>query len=158
MQYIKKSGIVEQMEHDQNKKAKKSKRRGRAVVLFLMLGLIILWVFNPFDSSPQNPQIPEETADSQANGGTPAKTKQDILVQEVLPITTLENEPLPITLVSTEEFALLDKAGKPVTIPAGSIIIVESRDPVGTLITRINGDAFVGNENRLSGKAKVKTD
>jgi hypothetical protein len=139
-------------------KAKRAKR-GRGPLVVCGLVLIILWVFNPFRSSPQSSKTQEdETAQPQVKSEATASSKQDETAETPLPITTLENVVLPIKLVSTEEFSLLNKSGEQNTIPTGSIITVESRGASGTLTTRINGEIFVGNEQRLSGKTKVKAD
>ena len=145
-------------------KAKRAKR-GRGPVVVCGLVLIVLWVFNPFRPSLQSSKTqkdetlrPQVKSEATSPPKQDEQDKQDETTEKPLLIATLENVALPIKLVSTEEFLLLNKAGKQTTISTGSIITVENRGASGTLTTRINGETFVGNEQRLAGKAKVKAD
>ena len=61
---------------------------------------------------------------------------------------------LPKTVVLSEKVQLLNAAGKEVTIPEYSSIKIITRSPHGTLTMEIDGNIFVGNEERLAGKFK----
>ncbi len=63
---------------------------------------------------------------------------------------------LPVTLVSTEAFSLLNIEGKETIIPAGTVIKVLKRGKKGSLTTEIKKGVFVGNESRLAGKVVLR--
>ncbi|MEI6654158.1 MAG: hypothetical protein WCP45_05265 [Verrucomicrobiota bacterium] len=69
-------------------------------------------------------------------------------------LTNLEGVSLPLSVISTDEFTLLNEAGKETDIPIGTIIKISERGAKGSLTTEIKGKLFVGNELRLLGKVK----
>lgn len=69
-------------------------------------------------------------------------------------LKTLESVSLPCTVIVTEEFSLMNSAGKETSIPVGTSIRVLSRKKLGSLETQIKGATYVGNESRLAGKVK----
>ena len=74
--------------------------------------------------------------------------------QNPLILKTLESVSLPCTVIVTEEFSLMNSAGKETSIPVGTSIRVLSRKKLGSLETQIKGATYVGNESRLAGKVK----
>jgi hypothetical protein len=72
-------------------------------------------------------------------------------------IESFEGIALPQDVVVTEKFSLLDSVGKETEIPVGRIIKVIDRKKAGTLVTEINGAAFVGSESRMAGKVKLRS-
>lgn len=71
-------------------------------------------------------------------------------------LKSLENVPLPAILIVSQPVGILDATGKEVMIPLDTVIKVSKRSGSGTLTMEINGDLFVGNENRLSGKVRLR--
>jgi hypothetical protein len=69
-------------------------------------------------------------------------------------VTTIENLPLPLKVVTSESISLLNEAGKETEVAANTTILILSRGKLGSLAMKINGKDFVGNESRLANKAK----
>ena len=69
-------------------------------------------------------------------------------------LKSLEGLDFPLPLVVVKPFELLNKLGKETTIAADTVITVVKRTEKGTLTMEINGETFVGNESRLSGKVE----
>lgn len=70
-------------------------------------------------------------------------------------ISTFENNSLPLILITTDVFSLLDKSGKETVIPIGTKITIVKRRPQGTLEIYIDADLYVGNESRILGKYRI---
>lgn len=70
-------------------------------------------------------------------------------------VLTFENASLPLILITTGEFSLLDKSGKETVIPIGTKITIVNRRPQGTLEIYIDADLYVGNESRILGKYRI---
>jgi len=85
----------------------------------------------------------------------PIPTDQAIIQKSEF-LTTFEGVNLPVTVITTEAFDLLNQEGKETAIPVGSIVSVEKRGEKGALTTHIKGALFVGSELRLSGKVKPR--
>ena len=141
-----------------------------AVIAIGMLALAVLRVIvsrehgEPHTTSSQTPATPHEL---NANP-PPAPPSQTETAPLPMPAPQTSTEPatavpatlefvvLPVTLVSTEAFSLLDIEGKETVIPAGSVIKVLKRGKMGSLTTEINKGTFVGNESRLAGKVNLR--
>jgi len=71
-------------------------------------------------------------------------------------LTTLDGVTLPIDVISTERFELLNEVGKETAIPIGSTIHIETRAAKGSLTMHIKGAVYVGNELRIFGKVRLR--
>jgi len=106
----------------------------------------------PDKGTPPKPQ-PEATA-SPDHKSAPQPEQPTIAKAEL--VTTLNGVRLPVIVVTTEQFDLLNELGKETPIPAGSIIKIEKRGEKGSLTMKIKGALFVGNELRLFGKVRLR--
>ena len=71
-------------------------------------------------------------------------------------LTSLDGVALPIYVITTARFDLLNEVGKETPIPPGSTIHIEKRGAKGSLTMHIKGSMFVGNEMRVLGKVKLR--
>lgn len=86
----------------------------------------------------------------------PEKKPITPLPEESRILSTLEGVGFPITVLSTDQFELLNETGMETPIPVGSVIKIEKRGVKGSLTMQIKGAMFVGNELRLLGKVKLR--
>lgn len=70
-------------------------------------------------------------------------------------VQNLTSTPLPVTIETVEGISLLNKTGKETAIPPGVLLTIKERKASGTLALDIDGEFYVGNENRLFGKVKI---
>lgn len=71
-------------------------------------------------------------------------------------LSSLDGLALPIDVISTERFDLLNEVGKETAIPAGATIHIEKRGTKGSLTMHIKGTLYVGNELRLLRKVRLR--
>jgi len=120
------------------------------VVLVLAIGVLVkLGQDSHSDSTDKKPTSKAQESHKQVPLEQPTLPKSDL-------VTTFENINLPVAVITTKEFDLLNEVGKETTIPVGSVIMVEKRGDKGALTMHVKGALFVGNELRLSGKVKLR--
>jgi hypothetical protein len=134
-----------------------------AVLLIVAVAVISFVAFlipDNKDNPSINPETPAPKADSPTTAERPETPKlapnSDSPMPPVDPaiVSSLESTPLPVMVITTEIISLLNETGKETQIPAQTTIRVLERANLGSLEMEIGGKTFVGNESRLTGKAR----
>lgn len=107
-------------------------------------------------SPPPQPEAPieAETARPEISTTEVPAVEPEIKPEAAHQALVLTETELPVLVVTTEPFTLLNNTGKETSIPIGTKIAITNRSKGGTLTTKIGGSLFVGNESRLLGKIK----
>lgn len=151
---------------------KRPGRLGGFVRLILFLGvlalLFVVWkrFLKPEISDALDATVPKtEVAGSDVSNQsvereTSPQDRPDLVseqtpepVDEALDLASIQ---YPALVVTTQDFALLNKEGKETPIEIGTTIKIVERSELGTLKMEIGGELFVGNESRIIGKIKLK--
>ena len=164
-------------------KRRPKKRNGCLIFVLLILGVIMWGIKNSGDSAHMGNQINKEQSNEaesskhaeakeslekmlaqiklneelkkQAQPSPPTvKIPEQISIPEPQGLASLEKMELPLSVVTIEPFSLLNKIAKETPILTGTVIKITNRSKTGTLTAEINGELFVGNEDRLLGKIK----
>ena len=141
----------------------KVKRKSGCLAL-LIIGIVVIggWKIATSKSSDGTRQAPDSSAKRAlpTKATTEAELKKDPEKKPPTPAVKIQVPPflegaaLPVTVVATETLKIRNKAFDEVTIPIGSVIIIETRSDGGNLTMKINGALYVGGESRLVGKVK----
>lgn len=169
--------------HDQQlepRKGKSSPGFAKWVVLFVVAFLVFfgvgkLLMSRAGDSEPHSKEIPlpfssqvtpkEGTPTAKAETAPPPAAPPVVppppkVIEDIDPVSgvvrKLASTLLPVTIETVDEISLRDEAGKETPIPPGVALQINKRTPGGTLTLVSSGKTYVGNEDRLLGKVRIK--
>jgi hypothetical protein len=112
-------------------------------------------------NEPDAPEISNQPvhSDSRPNAAEKPPSEAAVKPQPVShpaePSFLLDGQTLPVSLLATHEFSLLNAAGKETPVLLNTEIKVTQRSATGILTMEINNASFVGSESRLAGNVRM---